>query len=64
MNLMHCFSIQNLKSKFQNPSRSHFKSFNHAQDQGGSRRTTTVIVNYFEDWPPRSNAEIELERRF
>ena len=43
---------------------SHFKTFNQVQDQGGLRRTTTVIVNYFEDWPPRSNAEIVPERRF
>ena len=42
-----------------NRSTSHFKSFKQGQDQGGSRRTTTVIVNYFEDWPSRSNAEIE-----
>ena len=54
---------------------SHFKTLNQVQDhvsgvalraktEGGSRRTTTVIVNYFEDWPPRSNAEIGPERRF
>jgi len=43
---------------------SYFKTFNQAKDQGGLRRTTTVIVNYFEDWPPISNVEIGPERRF
>ncbi len=37
--------------------RSYFKTFNQVLDQGGSRGTTTVIVSYFEDWPPRTNAE-------
>jgi len=31
---------------------SHFKTYNQGQDQGGLRGPTTVIVNYFEDWPP------------
>ena len=44
--------------------RSFFKTFNQVQDQGGSIRTTTVIVNYFEDWPYLSNEKIEPERRF
>ena len=44
-------------------SRSHFTIFNHVQDQGGLRETTTVIVNYFEDWLPRSNEEIGHEGR-
>jgi len=46
------------------PLTSHFKTFNRVRDQGGVRRTTTVIVGYFEDWPPHSNAEIGPERRF
>jgi hypothetical protein len=56
--------------------RSRFKILNRVQDQGGARWTTTVIVIYFfatlrphslervpsfEDWPPRSNAEIGPE---
>jgi hypothetical protein len=45
---------------------SRFKIFNRVQDQGGSRRTTTVIPPWrdFEDWPPRFNVETGAERRF
>ena len=40
---------------------SHLKTFSQVQDQGRSRWTTTVIVSYFEDWPPRSNAACPVE---
>jgi len=52
-----------LKGLF-NKDTSYFKTFNQVQYQGGSMRTTTVIVGYFEDWPPRFNAEIGPEGTF
>ena len=44
--------------------RTYFKTSNQVQDQGGMRWSTTVIVGYFEDWPPYSNTEIGPEGRF
>ena len=53
-----------IADELENIIRSYFKTFNQVRDQGGSMRTTAVIVGYFEECPPQSNAEIGSEGRF